>query len=274
MFIWNLQKLFLRFFASKRRNTEYSSFTMSTITRLFAVLSLQVLMLGAIAPVHAQLIPRLKPKAPTGPAPSAVVVDFSVAPRVSESRDCCTREIGYTSKDVETEKDSRGWWLGRQDIYVNANVGRIAADLLSDQLHRDCVYSVQSRGNLKYYYADKKDLIKKKFPKMSNDDLKKAILLLDPVSIGREMGVEKVIVGHICDSELRKAVAPGSFASVASFSVAVFDVASGQIEFQQCYSKIRNHSTQYFHYEKIAEEVSHDIMVNRVGLQTIQQYQQ
>lgn len=206
--------------------------------------------------------------------PTAVVLDFSVAPRVSEQRDCCTRRINYREKDVQTEKDSRGWWLGRQQIWVNANIGRMAADLLTDQLIEDCVYKVRSRGDLKYYYADKRDLIAKKFPNMSTDEVKKAILLLDPVSIGREMGVQKVIVGHICDAELRKAVAPGSFASVASLSVAVFDVASGQIEFQQCYTKIRNHSTQYFHMEKIAEEVSHDIMTNRVGIETTQAYQQ
>jgi hypothetical protein len=247
---------------------------MVTHIRLFAPLALLLSVVTFAMPVHAQLIPRLKPKPLAGPAPSAVVLDFSVSPRVSEARECCTRRITYEEKDVKTEKDSRGWWLGRQDIWVNSNVGRMAADLMSDQLQADCVYKLRSRGDLKYYYADKKDLIKKKFPNMSSDEVKKSILLLDPVSIGREMGVQKVIVGHICDSELRKAVAPGSFASVASFSVAVFDVASGQIEFQQCYSKIRNHSTQYFHYEKIAEEVSHDIMTNRVGIDTTQAYQQ
>src|SRR5690606_29814321 len=141
--------------------------------------------------------PRLKQKAPAGPAPTAVVLDFSVAPRVSEQRDCCTRNINYREKDVETEKDSRGWWLGRQDIYVNGNVGRMAADLMAERLQEDCTYKVVSRGDLKYYYADKRDLIAKKFPQMSSDEVKKSILVLDPVSIGKELGVQKVMVGHI-----------------------------------------------------------------------------
>ncbi len=243
---------------------------MVNFSRLMAALVL--IMLGLAGPVQGQLVPRLKPQPPAGPVPTAVVLDFSVSPRVKEWRDCCTREINYKARDVVTEKDSRGWWLGRQDIYVNANVGRMAADLLSDELRDECVYQVRTRGDLKIYYADKKDLLNDKF-KMSSDELAKAILLLDPVSIGREMGVDKVVVGHICDSELRKAVAPGSFASVASFQIAVFDVKSGMIEFQQCYSKIRNHSTQYFHYEKIAEEISHDILTNRVGIATMQAYQ-
>jgi len=234
------------------------------------ILVLLTVMLG-IAPASAQFAMWHKAPRPTAPAPTAVVLDFSVAPRVSESRDCCTRRIGYTEKEVKTEKDSRGWWLGRQDIYVNSNIGRMAADLLSDQLQQECIYQVRSRADLRYYYADKKDLIRKKYSGMTDDDLKKAILLLDPVSIGREMGVQKVVVGHICDSELRKAVAPGSFASVASFSVAVFDVASGRIEFEKCYRKIRNHSTQYFHFEKLAEEVTKDITFYRVGNEPRQQ---
>lgn len=212
-----------------------------------------------------------KPQA-AGPCPTAVVLDFSVAPRVVESRDCCTRRINYREREVVTEKDSRGWWLGRQDIYVNANIGRIAADLMAEKLREEGVYQVRSRGDLKIYYADKKDLLNKKFS-MTRDEINKAILLFDPVSIGREMGVQKVVVGHICDSELRKPLAPASFATVASFQVAVFDVASGMIEFQQCYSKFENHRTQYFAWENMALEVSHDILQNRVGLETIQQYQ-
>lgn len=223
------------------------------------------LVIGMVSVAQAQFA-RFQPAVrPPRPAPTAVVLDFSVSPRVSESRDCCTRRISYTEKEVVTEKDSRGWWFGRQDIYVNANIGRMASDLLTDELRETGIYNVRSRHDLKYYYADKKDLIKNKFGSMTSDDLKKAILLLDPVSIGRELGVQKVVVGHICDSELRKAVAPGSFASVASLTVAVFDVASGRMEFEKCYRKIAYHSTQYFQMERIAREVTKDIAFHRMG---------
>lgn len=201
---------------------------------------------------------------PPGPCPTAVVLDFSVSTRAQEVRDCCTRELMYYEREVKTEKDRRGWWLGRQDLYFNSNVGRMAADLFADHLRDASLYNIISRGDLKYYYADKRDLIKKKL-NLNGEALEKALLLLDPVAIGREMGVEKVIVGHICDSELRKGALPGSFASVASFQVAIFDVASGRLEYERCFRDHRNHSTQYFHYEKLAEEFGEEVRHHRGG---------
>jgi hypothetical protein len=198
------------------------------------------------------------------PCQTAVVLDFSVAPRVEERRDCCTRRLGFTEKQVVTEKDYRGWWLTHQDLYFNSNVGRMAADIFSDYLQEEGIYAITSRGDLKYYYADKRDLIAKKL-NLKGDALERALWQLDPVMIGREMGVDKVIVGHICDSELRKAVAPGSFASVISMNVAIFDVASGRLEYDHCYQDFRNHSTQYFHYEKMAKKFGNDVLQLRAG---------
>lgn len=243
---------------------------MIIVRQKFGIFALLVGLVAMTASSPGQWLRRPAPTTP-GPVPTAVVLDFSVGPRVSEKRDCCTRRIGYTEKEVVTEQDSRGWWLGRQDIYVNSNIGRIAADLLDERLREDCVYVPKSRGDLKYYYADKKDLLRDKF-NLSSEELAKAILRLDPVSIGREMGVQKVVVGHICDAEVRKPRMPGSFASVASLTVAVFDVQSGRIEFEKCYVKIRNHSTQYFHFEKIAEEVSRDIQFLRAGQYVAEQH--
>lgn len=244
---------------------------MVTHTRLLAVFALLCVFLLPGMAVRAQSAFHPRPQ-PTGPCPTAVVLDFTVAPRVVESRDCCTRRINYREREVITEKDSRGWWFNRQDIYVNANIGRIAADAVADKLKTDGIYQVRSRGDVKIYYADKKDLLNDRFS-MTREEVNKAVLLLDPVSIGREMGVQKVVVGHICDGELRKSRVPGSFATVASFQVAVFDVASGMIEFQQCYTKFENHRTEYFAWQQMAKEVSHDILMNRVGMETVQQYQ-
>lgn len=199
----------------------------------------------AAAPVHSQ--------------PKAVVLDFTVGPRIAERRDPVTRELIQTAKEVKTERDSRGWWFGRQDIYVNENIGRIASDLISEQIKNDQTFPVLSRHDLKYYYADKKDIIRKRL-ELSGDELKKSILVLDPVKVGQELGVQKVIVGHICLSELSKSRRVGNFTSSAILDVVMYDVATGRVEFHQRYDSDRKHSTQYFHYEKIAEQVSNDLL--------------
>jgi hypothetical protein len=40
----------------------------------------------------------------------------------------------------------------------------------------------------------------------------------------------------------------------------VFDVKTGQIVFDKCYSKFANHETQYFLYEKVANQVAADLV--------------
>lgn len=196
--------------------------------------------------------------------PTAVVLDFSLSPRVVESREYCTRRLGFDAKDVVTEKDRRGWWLSRQDLYFNGNAGIMAADIFNDTFREKCVFRVASRGDLKKYYADKRELLNDKFS-LSSEQLRKALVQLDPISIGREMGVDKVVVAHICDSELRKAVMPGSFASAISMNVAIFDVATGRLEFDRCYQEVKRKTTTYFHYEALAAQVTKEILNHRIS---------
>jgi hypothetical protein len=176
-----------------------------------------------------------------------------MAPRVTERRDVCTRELQYGTKPVETEKDRRGWWFSAQDVYHNANMGRISADLFSEALDEACTLKQYSREDLKLYYADKKEVLTAKL-NITGKKLDQAILALSPVSIGREIGAKKVVVGHITDSEMRHNHVSGHFNSVASFDIAVYDVRSGKVEFEQCYSMENDHGSQYTLYEKAAKD--------------------
>jgi hypothetical protein len=204
-------------------------------------------------------------KAPDCPVASAVVLDFSVAPRVVESRVCPTRELQYSTKPVEAEKEIRGWGTGAQDVYYNPNVGRIAADLFAEAV-RDCrLYNVYPRDDLKYYYADKKEVLQTELG-LTTKQQEEAILSLNPVSIGRELGVDKVIVGQICDSELRHSrVGLGYFASVATLNVVIYDVATGRLEYQKQYYNRKGRSSQYTNYETIAQELADDLRGHHGG---------
>ena len=89
---------------------------------------------------------------------------------------------------------------------------------------------------------------------MKEADLDDALLALNPVSIGREMGVDKVIVGQVVDAETRHNRTIGFFAAVASVNMSVYDCNTGQLEFSKDYSSFRSRSTSYANLEKVAEE--------------------
>lgn len=195
----------------------------------------------------------------------AVVLDFSLAPRVTELRDPQTRELKYSTKPVESEKDIKGWWFGSLDVFYNDVMGNAAADVISDALRANGPFKIYSREDLRYYYADKRELIEKKFDSMDRKTVDQALLALNPVSIGREIGAGKVIVGRVCDTETRVSRAFGFYTSASSFWVAVYDTASGKIEFQKQYGGIRAFRTQYSNFEKDAQQIAADISAYYAG---------
>lgn len=186
------------------------------------------------------------------------VIDFSMAPRVVEKRDECTRKLHYAEKDVKTEKDVRGWWFGAQDVYYNENMGRIAADLFEEAIGETYCYELYRRSNLKYYYADKKDILRDKL-KLSGKELNKAVLALNPVAIGREIGVDKVVVGHITDSEMRHNRTFGPYSSAASFEVSVYDCKTGKQEYTRQFYNVKGFRSQYSLFEQAAGKFAKDL---------------
>ena len=186
------------------------------------------------------------------------VLDFSMAPRLVEERDPCTRELLRCTKPVETEKDIRGWWFNSQDVYYNENMGRIAADIFSDAI-RDCqIFSVFSRSDLRRYYADKSEAINEQY-KLDRKQMNQALLALDPIAIGEEIRVHKVLVGEICDSEMRHNRALGPFGSAVSFRVTMYDVASRRAEFSKEYRVSSPFASQYGLFEEFAGDFVADL---------------
>jgi len=180
------------------------------------------------------------------------VLDFSVAPRIEERRDA-RRRLVRTEKPVTTEKDVRGWWFGSNDVYYNENVGRIAADIFDEELRKLPGLELFSRQDLRRYYAEKVSKISKKL-KIDEKQARASLEKLDPLAVGRELGVDKVVVGRICDAELRKNRTFGPFASVTSFNVSIYDVKTGQVEFSKTYRTHDNFTSVYANFESRAKK--------------------
>jgi hypothetical protein len=202
---------------------------------------------------------------PAPPATQTVaVLDFSMAPRVVERRDPHTRQMRYSTKPVETEKDLRGWWFGSQDVYYNANMGRIAADVFGEAMQQCSLFNVYSRDDLRCYYADKADVLHEQLS-INDKQVEQALLTMNPVSVGRELGVQKVLVGHICDSEMRHNRTSGQFSAATSFSVSLYDVATGKLEFTRNYGGVKSRRSQYSAFEEDAQRFVRDIKAQYAG---------
>lgn len=218
-----------------------------------------VVAVGLTSAGAALTLPGLKKKVPArSPAPKVriAVLDFSMAPRIVERRDE-RRRLVRTEKPVETEKDVRGWWFGSNDVYYNANLGRIAADIFDEKLRTLPCVEAFSRQDLRAYYAQKRSRIAKKLD-LSEKEAETALEKLDPTAIGRELGVDKVVVGRLCDAELRKNRTFGPFASVVSFNVTVYDVKTGHAELSKSYRGHDNFSGVYSSIEGRAKKFIRD----------------
>lgn len=180
------------------------------------------------------------------------VLDFSVAPRVVERRDE-RRRLVRTEKPVTTEKDVRGWWFGSNDVYYNENVGRIAADIFDEELRKSSLFDVYSRQDLRRFYAEKAARIARKL-NLDDKQARASLEKLDPLAIGRELGVDKVVVGRICDAEFRKNRTFGPFASVTSFNVSVYDVKTGRVDFSKTYGGHDMFTSVYANFESRAKK--------------------
>jgi curli biogenesis system outer membrane secretion channel CsgG len=215
--------------------------------------ALAVLLLGAVA--FAQSRPAAAREAsapcPVSPCPRIVVLDFSLAPRIVETRDE-NRRLQYSDKTVETEKEVRGWWFGSTDVYFNDGIGKTAADLFSEALRDQAGFNQYSRENLRYYYADKKDVVRDKLGMKDEKELDRAMWTLNPVSVGREVGADKVVVGHICDSEKRRSRAFGYNGTMNAYQVSVYDVRTGRMEYSQEFYGWRGRRSQYGAFEEDA----------------------
>lgn len=229
------------------------------MARLSAILAMILVGMLAVSPVHGW--PFLG-RSEHGQKPPqhrirVAVLDFSVAPRVVERRDE-HRRLRYSEKEVETEKDIRGWWFGSNDVYYNANIGRIAADIFDEQLRSVPGLDVYSRQDLRVFYAEKKQKIRKRLS-IDERSAARALEQLDPIAVGRELGVDKVVVGRICDAELRKNRTFGPFASVTSLNVSLYDVHSGRIELSRSYATHANFTSVYANIEGRAKKFARDI---------------
>jgi len=116
-------------------------------------------------------------------------------------------------------KEMKGWWFGARDVWHNPGMGQLAADIFAQELNQLPFIHMVSRMDTKYYLAGKRDLIRKKLEErrqkleesasprdreeaqriraMTDADYDRLVEQLPPYEIGRELKVDRVLIGRI-----------------------------------------------------------------------------
>jgi hypothetical protein len=193
--------------------------------------------------------------------PAVVVPDFEVLPRLVETRDE-NRRLIRTPTEVETTRDRRGWWFTAQNVYVNSNAGRLVADELTREFQRTGLFRPISREDIKVYMADKSMALRDGLG-MDEKESRKALGLLDPVRVGREMGADYVARGQVVDLEMRHSRVFGLFAAGGSARAALINTRTGQTEVVTSARQMRFVNTTLSAAEGLARQLSDQIRTHQ-----------
>ena len=137
------------------------------------------------------------------------------------------------TQDVDVNKELKGWWFTSRDVYYNQNAGEIIADIFADTIRNQCPFAdVYSRTDYKYYLVSKREILKRELPDLNDDKIDQIIHELDPVDIGRDLGMDKVVVGAVFDTYTTHHRTVHWWSSVVDAEVKIIDVATGKIEWQ------------------------------------------
>lgn len=181
------------------------------------------------------------PIKPLPPAPSfrLAVLDFAVP---SEWRDPVMPD--------KLKKERKGWWFGSRDIWRNPGYGRAAADALAREMNQLPFVHMVSRADVAYYMGAKLKLIRetldeqrRKLEKSDNlkdwqeaeriraltdADYDRLVETLPPREIGRELKVDRVLVGRVHEAYLAHNRTIHWYWSRVDIEAQLIDVESGK----------------------------------------------
>lgn len=135
---------------------------------------------------------------------------------------------------LTTPREIKGWWFGSRDLYYNPNVGEKLGDALADELKRRCPFlDVYSRLDLKYYLLGKKEILRRTFPNLTDKEREQIIENLDPLDIGRDLGVDKLLIGEITSCYTSHNRTFHWWSSVMKVNAKLIDIDSGRVEWEK-----------------------------------------
>jgi hypothetical protein len=159
----------------------------------------------------------------------------------------------------EAPRAIRGWWLGARTIRQNPRAGGLLADAISREMAGFEFVNLYSSIDLKYYFADKRDMLKKSYDYLSDAEVDKLLGQVPPVEFARELGADKMVSGRIIRNYMGENRTIHWWWSVVEFECQVTDVPTGKVEWTRRYELREQFASQNSVQLKLAEEVVADL---------------
>jgi hypothetical protein len=152
-----------------------------------------------------------------------------------------------------------GWWFGADTVRQNPRAGDMMADTLARAMAPLDFIVLYSSIDLRYYFADKRDLLKDAYPHLTDEQVKAAMAEVPRVDFGRELGADKILTGRIVKHRMIENRTIHWWSSELEVECQVIDVISGEVEWRKQYAYDESFESQSSLQEKLAKDFIHDI---------------
>lgn len=135
-------------------------------------------------------------------------------------------------EDSANVKEIQGWWFSARDVYRNQNLGELYADAVAEELKQSPYFDVYPRTDLKYYFAKKKERLKKEYPDLTIEEVDKILSEISMTDVAKEIGVDKLITGEITTAYMSHQRTIHWWKSVVAAKMRVVDGKTGAVEWE------------------------------------------
>ena len=150
----------------------------------------------------------------------------------------------------------QGWWLGSSTIRQNPRAGIAIIDTFDRAMAALDYLHLYSPIEIKYYFADKTQMLKKAYPYLEDKEIKDLLAQVPQQDYARELGADKVLTGRIIRDYMGENRTFGWWWASLEAEVYIMDVGTGKKEWSQTY-KIRR---QFGSDARLAEELAQRVI--------------
>jgi hypothetical protein len=156
-------------------------------------------------------------------------------------------------------REIRGWWFSARTIRRNPRGGQLLADAISQNLANYSFINQFSPIDLRYYFADKRQMLVKAYPNLKDPELDDLLGKVPPLDYARELGADKLVAGTIDRLYVGENRTIHWWWALLSVELKVVDVRTGNVEFSKDYRVWQNFSSTEDAEQTIADRFVKDL---------------